>query len=117
MPWLRPGDDLDPVAVAAPPAHDLVDLLLEDLDALDLGSASEVDVPELPRACTAYDVESGEVAAVSAPPPVVLVGERECHGPTLANATQTTVDRDSGRENAASGRPSVSQARSVVPRA
>ena len=81
---LGSGDDLDPVSVAAPAAAHLVDLLFEGLGTLYLGGTGEIHVPVLPRAGAAYDVEAGEVAAVSAAPPVVLVGEREGHAPRVS---------------------------------
>jgi hypothetical protein len=91
MAGLGPGDDLDAIAVAAPAAADLVELLLEDLEALHFRRTGQIDVPELPGARPAHDVEAGEVAAVTAAPPVALVRDREGHAPTLNSAGQRST--------------------------
>lgn len=77
MAWLRTVDDLDPIGLVAPSAADPFHLVHEHLGLVDDGISCEVDVPELPREGAAYDVEAGEVAAMTAPPAVLRVGKRQ----------------------------------------
>ena len=90
---LGPGDDLDAITIAAPAATHLVELLLEDLEALHLRRTGQIHVPELAGARPTYDVEAGQVAAVTAAPPVALVRDREGHAPTLNSSTQHGTPR------------------------
>ena len=90
---LGPGDDLDAITIAAPAATHLVELLLEDLKALHLRRTGQIHVPELAGARPTYDVEAGQVAAVTAAPPVALVRDREGHAPTLNSSTQHGTPR------------------------
>ncbi len=84
-------DDLDAVGIAAPAAARFLCILLERLLPLHRRLPGQIDMPVLPGAGAAYDVEAREIAAVTAAPAMAGVGNRRYDGSLSRSSVDTRV--------------------------